>query len=131
MTGRERPKDDVDGRVRYGVSYGLVFGQNERKAIAMSLLDSSLMAGASGEGNPAPANDQEMVLSSTDGIESFGFVEHLKLPHFVTFGAGLNVSEQLTTDGAATGSRPAGDAEAVQSTELAGAATGPANGGEE
>lgn len=90
MTGKEKAKDGE--KVNYGLSYGLVFGQNERKAISMSLLDSSLMIGASGEGNPAPANDQEMVLSNTDGIESFGFVEHLKLPHFVTFGSGLQIS---------------------------------------
>jgi hypothetical protein len=50
-------------------------------------------AAATEEGNPAPANDQEMVLYSSDGIESFGFVEHLKLPHFVTFGSGIAVNE--------------------------------------
>jgi alpha-D-ribose 1-methylphosphonate 5-triphosphate synthase subunit PhnI len=92
MTGGQKQKDARPGDPRYGLSYGLVFGQNERKAISMSLLDSSLMAGSTEEGNPAPANDQEMVLSNTDGIESFGFVEHLKLPHFVTFGSGLDVS---------------------------------------
>lgn len=78
----------------YGLSYGLVFGQNERKAISMSILDSTLFAGRhaqNGATNPPPANDQEMVLYSSDGIESFGFVEHLKLPHFVTFGSGLAV----------------------------------------
>ncbi|CAN5709062.1 carbon-phosphorus lyase complex subunit PhnI [soil metagenome] len=90
MTGKEYPKEG--GKPSYGLSYGLTFGQNERKAISMSLLDSALMIGASGEGNPAPANDQEMVLYNSDGIESFGFVEHLKLPHFVTFGSGLQIS---------------------------------------
>ncbi|MGB3329231.1 MAG: carbon-phosphorus lyase complex subunit PhnI [Thermomicrobiales bacterium] len=106
MTGRQGGGDDATGQQgtsekgapRYGLSYGLVFGQNERKAISMSLLDSSLMAGNNGGSNPAPANDQEMVLSNTDGIESFGFVEHLKLPHFVTFGAGLDVSSNLKQD---------------------------------
>jgi len=68
-----------------------VFGQHERKAIAMALLDSSLMAGSTPvDGrDPAPAQDQEMVLSHIDGIESFGFLEHLKLPHYVTFGSAL------------------------------------------
>lgn len=106
MTGRQGGGDDATGqqgngareKPRYGLSYGLVFGKNERKAISMSLLDSSLMAGNDGGANPAPANDQEMVLSNTDGIESFGFVEHLKLPHFVTFGAGLDVSSNLKQD---------------------------------
>ena len=83
----------------YGLSYGLVFGQHERKAIAMALLDSSLQAAAPEEGEPAPANDQEMVLSHIDGIESFGFVEHLKLPHFVTFGSSLQMTaEQRAAD---------------------------------
>lgn len=90
MTGKEKSKEGSNAK--YGLSYGLVFGQNERKAISMSLLDSALMIGASGEGNPAPANDQEMVLYNSDGVESFGFVEHLKLPHFVTFGSGLQIS---------------------------------------
>jgi alpha-D-ribose 1-methylphosphonate 5-triphosphate synthase subunit PhnI len=104
MTGRTRPREG-DGKRQppYGLSYGLVFGQNERKAISMALLDSALMAGSSGEGNPAPANDQEMVLYHTDGIESFGFVEHLKLPHFVTFGSGLQVSLE---DAGVNGSAP-------------------------
>ena len=92
MTGGEKKKDGPVNAPRYGLSYGLVFGQNERKAISMSLLDSSLMASYAEGSNPAPANDQEMVLYNTDGIESFGFVEHLKLPHFVTFGSGLEVS---------------------------------------
>jgi alpha-D-ribose 1-methylphosphonate 5-triphosphate synthase subunit PhnI len=100
MTGSETLADasgKMDGG--YGLSYGLVFGQNERKAISMALLDSSLQAKSSGEGNPPPANDQEMVLYHTDGIESFGFVEHLKLPHFVTFGSGLQL--KLEADGRA------------------------------
>jgi alpha-D-ribose 1-methylphosphonate 5-triphosphate synthase subunit PhnI len=70
MTGKERPAEGE--KAKYGLSYGLVFGQNERKAISMSLLDSALMIGADGEGNPAPANDQEMVLYNSDGVESFG-----------------------------------------------------------
>ena len=104
-----RPGQDHAG---YGLSYGLVFGQNERKAISMAILDSALMAiGArSGQRTPAPANDQEIVLSHIDGIESSGFVEHLKLPHYVTFGSSLQgtlamQAERRPTDGAAE--RPA------------------------
>lgn len=123
MTGRQGGGDDATGqqgngseaqaKPRYGLSYGLVFGQNERKAISMSLLDSSLMAGNGGGNNPAPANDQEMVLSNTDGIESFGFVEHLKLPHFVTFGAGLDVSSNLKEDAERSSAPPAEPATVV------------------
>jgi alpha-D-ribose 1-methylphosphonate 5-triphosphate synthase subunit PhnI len=106
MTGNEKKAKDVEaGTPSFGLSYGLVFGQHERKAIAMSILDSTLRAGHGGEGNPAPANDQEMVLSNTDGIESFGFVEHLKLPHFVTFGATIDVSERRPVPAASNGHR--------------------------
>ena len=33
---------------------------------------------------------QEFVLYHTEGVESMGFVNHLKLPHYVTFQASLN-----------------------------------------
>lgn len=78
----------VASPAQYDLSYGLVFGQHERKAIAMAMLDSSLQTGAGG----GPAADAEMVLYHIDGIESTGFVEHLKLPHFVTFGSGLQLA---------------------------------------
>ena len=38
----------------------------------------------------SPANDAEFVLYHTEGIEAMGFVNHLKLPHYVTFQAGLS-----------------------------------------
>jgi alpha-D-ribose 1-methylphosphonate 5-triphosphate synthase subunit PhnI len=93
----------------YGLSYGLVFGQHERKAIAMALLDSTLQAAVPEEGEPAPANDQEMVLSHIDGIESFGFIEHLKLPHFVTFGSSLRITAELQTENASSEPHDHGD----------------------
>jgi alpha-D-ribose 1-methylphosphonate 5-triphosphate synthase subunit PhnI len=33
----------------------------------------------------SPAEDQEFVLYHTDGIESMGFSNHWKLPHYVDF----------------------------------------------
>ena len=40
--------------------------------------------------NPTiPANNQEFVLYHTEVIEAYGFTNHLKLPHYVTFQAGL------------------------------------------
>jgi len=93
---------------RYDLSYGLVFGQHERKAIAMALLDSTLGAKTAAAGSAAPANDQEMVLYHVDGIESFGFVEHLKLPHFVTFGSGLQLVLEERAAGAAAAAARAG-----------------------
>ncbi len=80
------------------LSYGLVFGQHERKALAMAILDSTLQAAPAqpaGRGEAPPANDQEMVLSHIDGVESAGFVEHLKLPHYVTFGSSLQGMQEL------------------------------------
>lgn len=104
MTGQEKaPRGSRAKTGGYGLSYGLVFGQHERKAIAMAQLDSSLQAKAPVEGDPAPSNDQEMVLYHIDGIESFGFVEHLKLPHFVTFGSSLQLKLERD-DERATGS---------------------------
>jgi len=65
---------------QFSFGYGLVFGRNERKAIGMSILDAAIQL--DGEG---PAQDAEFVLDVVDGIDSFGFIEHLKLPHYVTF----------------------------------------------
>jgi alpha-D-ribose 1-methylphosphonate 5-triphosphate synthase subunit PhnI len=93
MLGPDRDKH-VPGKAHagYSLSYGLVFGQHERKAISMAILDSTLMATEGQErprGSWSPAGDQEMVLSHIDPIETSGFVEHLKLPHYVTFGSSL------------------------------------------
>ena len=33
----------------------------------------------------APAQDEEFVLSHSDNVQATGFVEHLKLPHYVDF----------------------------------------------
>jgi alpha-D-ribose 1-methylphosphonate 5-triphosphate synthase subunit PhnI len=95
MSGETPKKLDA---ASYGMSYGLVFGQHERKAISMAMLDSSLQAGSDG----GPASDQEMVLYHVDGIESYGFVEHLKLPHFVTFGSGLQLALERREPAGAT-----------------------------
>ncbi|WP_101295564.1 carbon-phosphorus lyase complex subunit PhnI [Halegenticoccus soli] len=70
---------------RFAFGYGLVFGRNERKAIGMTMLDASIQL----DGDE-PAEDAEFVLDVIDGIDSFGFVEHLKLPHYVTFGSILD-----------------------------------------
>ncbi len=65
---------------QFSFGYGLVFGRNERKAIGMSILDAAIQL----EGEE-PTQDAEFVLDIVDGIDSFGFIEHLKLPHYVTF----------------------------------------------
>ena len=76
--------------------YGLVFGQTERKAIAMSLVDRALRWQELGEDNiGAPAQDEEFVLSHCDNIQATGFLEHIKLPHYVDFQAELELVRKL------------------------------------
>ena len=64
----------------------LVVGDDESKAIAMSVLDHSLRADDVG----FPTQDQEFVLYHIDGVEATGFISHLKLPHYVTFQSKLD-----------------------------------------
>jgi alpha-D-ribose 1-methylphosphonate 5-triphosphate synthase subunit PhnI len=76
--------------------YGLVFGQSERKAIAMSLVDRALRWQELGEEfTGAPAQDEEFVLSHCDNIQATGFLEHIKLPHYVDFQAELELVRRL------------------------------------
>jgi len=75
--------------------YGLVFGQSERKAMSMALVDRALRAREFGEEVTAPAQDEEFVLSHSDNVQATGFVEHLKLPHYVDFQAELVLLRQL------------------------------------
>jgi alpha-D-ribose 1-methylphosphonate 5-triphosphate synthase subunit PhnI len=66
---------------QFAFGYGLTFGRNERKAIGMTILDASIQLDSEDE----PAENAEFVLDIVDGMDSFGFIEHLKLPHYVTF----------------------------------------------
>lgn len=79
-------------------SYGLVFGQSERKAMAMSLVDRALRATELGEDIVAPAQDEEFVISHSDNVQATGFVEHLKLPHYVDFQAELDLVRRMRRD---------------------------------
>jgi alpha-D-ribose 1-methylphosphonate 5-triphosphate synthase subunit PhnI len=75
--------------------YGLVFGFSERKAMAMALVDRAMRAGELGEEVTAPAQNVEFVLYHSDNIEATGFVEHLKLPHYVDFQSELQNVRRL------------------------------------
>ncbi|POA98807.1 carbon-phosphorus lyase complex subunit PhnI [Chromobacterium sinusclupearum] len=75
--------------------YGLSFGEAERKAMAMALVDRSLRAEELGEAAHAPAQQPEFVLYHSDNVEASGFVQHLKLPHYVDFQAELALIRQL------------------------------------
>lgn len=76
---------EADGP-RFSLGYGLCFGHNETKAIAMAVLDRAMQTDRS---NTA-SEDQEFVLQHVDGIESMGFCNHYKLPHYVTFQSALD-----------------------------------------
>lgn len=76
--------------------YGLVMGQSERKAISMSLVDRALRWEELGEENVgAPAQDAEFVLYHCDNIQATGFLEHIKLPHYVDFQSELELIRKL------------------------------------
>ena len=78
--------------------YGLVFGQSERKAMAMALCDRALRAGELGEDVVAAAQDEEFVISHSDNVQATGFVEHLKLPHYVDFQAELDLVRRMRAE---------------------------------
>ena len=80
--------------------YGLVFGQSERKAMAMSLCDRALRASELGEDIVAAAQDEEFVISHSDNVQATGFVEHLKLPHYVDFQAELDLVRRMRAEAA-------------------------------
>jgi alpha-D-ribose 1-methylphosphonate 5-triphosphate synthase subunit PhnI len=75
--------------------YGLAFGHAERKAMAMALVDRALRAAELGEQVVFPAQDQEFVLYHSDNVEASGFVQHLKLPHYVDFQSELELVRRL------------------------------------
>lgn len=84
-------KGSADAPPQFTRGYGLAFGECERKAMAMALVDRALRAEELGEEVTAPAQDQEFVLYHSDNVEASGFTQHLKLPHYVDFQAELNL----------------------------------------
>jgi alpha-D-ribose 1-methylphosphonate 5-triphosphate synthase subunit PhnI len=75
--------------------YGLAFGHSERKAMSMAIVDRALRRGEVGEDVDAPVQDEEFVLYHSDNVEASGFVQHLKLPHYVDFQADLQLVRRL------------------------------------
>lgn len=91
--------------------YGLGFGHVERKAMSMALVDRSLRADEFGEERSAPAQDEEFVLSHSDNVQATGFVEHLKLPHYVDFQSELELVRRMRSEINAAENSPAEAAE--------------------
>lgn len=74
------------GNPKMTLGYGLCYGHNETKAISMGVLDRSIQS----DKPQNPSEEEEFVLSHVDGIESMGFCNHFKLPHYVTFQSDLD-----------------------------------------
>jgi alpha-D-ribose 1-methylphosphonate 5-triphosphate synthase subunit PhnI len=84
-SGQGDKADHSDKALTLGAGYGMVFGRNDTKAIAMSILDYSMETGGD-----SPVQNQEFVLLHGDCLEMNGFISHLKLPHYVTFQSKLD-----------------------------------------
>jgi alpha-D-ribose 1-methylphosphonate 5-triphosphate synthase subunit PhnI len=90
----------VDKAPQFTRGYGLTFGHCERKAMSMAIVDRALRDGAATEAS-APVQDEEFVLYHSDNVEASGFVQHLKLPHYVDFQADLQLIRRLRREYAA------------------------------
>ncbi len=76
----------VDGKNSHlSEGFGVAFGSNERKAVAMAAVDVALK----------DTLDGEFVLGHSDGVEASGYVSHLKLPHYSDFQADLETIRRL------------------------------------
>jgi alpha-D-ribose 1-methylphosphonate 5-triphosphate synthase subunit PhnI len=78
-----------DGPPQFTLGYGACYGHNETKAISMAVLDRCLQKGMR-DGPEHPAEDPEYVILHIDGIDSMGFCNHFKMPHYVTFQAEMD-----------------------------------------
>lgn len=82
-------------KLEFGIGYGICYGQNETKAMAMGILDQCLET----KDEKYPTHNEEFVLLHIDSIESSGFMSHLKLPHYVTFQSKLDSIRKTTKKG--------------------------------
>ena len=85
----------VHARIRAG--HGTVGTQGHRRQPGRPR---PALAGAGRDFTGAPAQDQEFVLSHCDNIQATGFLEHIKLPHYVDFQAELELVRRLRDDNA-------------------------------
>lgn len=91
-------RDKRDGKIRLSVGYGFCFGFNETKAISMSILDLAMHHSGHSVGGMDIAANPEIIIHHVDAVESMGFSNHFKLPHYVTFQADLHVFEAAAND---------------------------------
>ena len=91
--------------------------------LCSALVDRALRARELGEETGAPAQDEEFVLSHCDNVQATGFVEHLKLPHYVDFQAELAPVRMLRAEFAERASVPDGEATRISSPERSAASS--------
>ena len=60
-----------------------------------TLVDRALRADELGEAVLSPAQMPEFVLAHSDSLEASGFVQHLKLPHYVDFQSELELVRKM------------------------------------
>lgn len=108
-------KGSAEAPPQFTRGYGLAFGHAERKAMSMALVDRAMQAAELGEAVVAPAQDVEFVLYHSDNVEASGFVQHLKLPHYVDFQSELELVRRLRAeyDAALPDAAPAAQREAI------------------
>ncbi|MGL4635452.1 MAG: carbon-phosphorus lyase complex subunit PhnI [Beijerinckiaceae bacterium] len=95
---------------RFTRGYGLSFGHCERKVMSMALVDRALRAADFDEERKGPAQDEEFVLSHSDNVQATGFVEHLKLPHYVDFQAEISMLRKMRAQVLAQRDQPPAEA---------------------
>lgn len=88
-------KEPGKNELQFEVGYGICYGQNETKAIAMSILDNCLEH----PHREYPSHNEEFVLFHIDSVEATGFVSHLKMPHYVTFQSKLDSMRKTVRGG--------------------------------
>lgn len=103
-------KGSAEAPPQFTRGYGLSFGHCERKVIAMALVDRALKGRALGEAVEGPAQDQEFVMEHSDNIQATGFVEHLKLPHYVDFQSELELVRKMRRETGVASAQESDDA---------------------
>lgn len=83
----------------YDVGYAMALGHNERKTIAGASLD---VAAVRFRGTTEGRRLEQILMHTTDGLSASGFLEHLKLPHYVTFQSGLDAAMSARAEAART-----------------------------
>lgn len=91
-------KGSTDNPPQFTRGYGISFGHCERKTMAMANVDRAMRASELDEEISAPAQDEEFVLYHCDNVEASGFVQHLKLPHYVDFQSELDIVRRLRAE---------------------------------